>query len=325
MVSVAVPPIVESTFAKDGKVIFQYTHQTMSLILQNPDVANKVIINFLNRVDATRALAKTTSEMAESSYISGSNWTPYQCHITYSPMRIDHQILSLFGNHVVYDGAFHPDRSCASANYDLRTGDVLTLANILREDAALQQICNLVLEKLSEMSKDDYYYNNYTQTVKQRFSADPSQDEAWFFTQTGLCFYFAPYEIASYASGVIVVEIPYGKLTDLLQIDYLPIPHDAIKGDMEVLPFNNVDLTQFSQIAEIVIDRNSSMYFAHANGTVQDVRITQTDNSGTYTVFAAYQLTPRDGIMLQANDEQLKTMKITYVTDGKTVTKPLIG
>ncbi len=325
MVAVSVPTVTVNTLGEDSAVLCQYTYQTMSMVHSNPDVADKIIIDFLNRVDSTSASANAIADMAKAVYNGNKNWVPYLYHITYSPTRIDHRVLSMFGNNVVFSGAGHPERTCVSASYDLRTGDVLTLAGIMSKDASTDAFYQLVLDGLSEMAEGDYLYENYAQTVKQRFSQDATQDEAWYFTQTGLCFYFAPYEIAPYSSGVISVEIPYEKLQTLLHESFLPLARTTAEGKVTVSPFETVDLQNFSHIAEFVADKDGKMYMLHTDAAVQDVRLLLSDNASSYTVFATYHLMPGDGIMVQGSEELLQRMKLTYKTDKETVTVPLFG
>ena len=109
LVSVSVPAVTENTTHTDGTVLFQYTYQSMSLVLDKPQVADKIILDFLNRVDSTSASADSIKEMAKSAYGGNGNWIPYLYHITYNPTRIDHKVLSLFGNNVVFNGAGHPN------------------------------------------------------------------------------------------------------------------------------------------------------------------------------------------------------------------------
>lgn len=325
LVSVSVPAVTENTTHTDGTVLFQYTYQSMSLVLNEPQVADKIILDFLNRVDSTSATADSTKEMAKSAYNGSSNWVPYLYHVTYSPTRIDHKVLSLFGNNVVFSGAGHPERTCVSASYDLLSGDILTLASIMNKDATVQQFLNLVLDELSKVAKDKYLYDNYKSTVQNRFiNTDPAHDEHWYFSQTGLCFYFAPYEIAPYSSGVITVEIPYQKLTKLIHEAYLPLARNTTDGKIQVTPFEQINLNQFSHIAEIVTEKDAKMYMIQSNMAVQDVRIEYTDKSNSYTVFAAYNLIPGHGIMIQGNNETLKNMKISYSTGKQTLTVPVI-
>lgn len=324
LVAVSVPTVTENTTHDDGTVLFQYTYQNMSLVLDKPQVADKIILDFLNRVDDTVDTANATKEAAKSAYISSANWVPYLYHITYSPTRIDHKVLSLFGNNVVFSGAGHPERTCVSASYDLLTGDILTLASIKTKEATAEQFCNLVLAGLSEMAEGDYLYDNYKKTVQQRFTKDASQDEDWYFTQTGLCFYFAPYEIAPYSSGVITVEIPYEKLKGILHEAYLPSARGSASGKIQVNPFESIHLDDFSYIAEIVTEKESKMYMLQTDQAVQDIRIIFSDKSGNYTVFAAYNLVPGNGIMIQGKDETLKNMKISYRSGNATLIAPVI-
>lgn len=323
MVAVSVPAVTEESTTDDGTVLFRYTYQNMSLVLHNPQAADKIIVDFLNRVDSSRTPAQMTAESAKTSYNGSKNWTPYLYHLTYSPTRIDSKVLSLFGNNVVSTGAGHPERTCVSASYDLLTGDVLTLASVMNMGASSDDFCKLVLDGLTEMAEGDYLYEGYANTVKQRFTTDTSQDEAWYFTQTGMCFYFAPYEIAPYSSGVITVEIPYEKLKELLHEAYLPAESEVAKGSVAKTPFDATNLTDFSNIAEIIAEKNGKMYILSSKDGVQDVRIIVTDTAGSYTVFAANALNPGDGIMLQTGDKLLQQMKLTYKSGGDTVSTSL--
>ena len=320
MVAVSVPAVTEDTLAGDNTVVFQYTYQHMSLMLNKPDVADKIILDFLNRVDSTKESADSIAAMAKNAYNGSKNWVPYLYHITYSPTRIDHSVLSLFGNNVVFSGAPHPERTCASASYDLQTGDVLTLASIMDKNATVDSFRNLVLDGLTELAEGDHLYENYKDTVKQRFDGDASQDEAWYFTQTGLCFYFAPYEIAPYSSGVITVEIPYEKLTGIIHEDYHPEKRSTPRGGIQITPFDNTNVNNFAHIAEIVTNKSGTMYMAQTDGYVQDVRIILNDTAGNYTVFAANSLIQGNGIMVQTDDATRQKMKLTYKSGSETVT-----
>lgn len=234
-------------------------------------------------------------------------------------MRIDHKVLSLFGNNVVFTGATHPERTCVSVSYDLQTGDVLTLASIMSKDATVKQFCDLVLAGLTEMAEGDYLYEHYKDTVKHRFDTDPAHDENWYFTQTGLCFYFAPYEIAPYSSGVITVEIPYENLVGLIHEAYQPEVRNATTGKISITPFENSDMSKLQNIAEIVMNNSGNMYMLKTDTSVQDIRIVLNDKASNYTAFAAYGLSSGDGIMVQADSEILSKLKMTYKSAGETI------
>ncbi len=324
MVAVSVPATTETAKAKDGTVLFEYTYQHISLVLHRPAVADKIIVDFLKRVDSTQENAKATEASAKAAYNGSDNWVPYLCHVTYSPKRVDHKVLSLFGNSVLYTGGHHPDWTCMSANYDIATGDVLTLSSILVEGATTDKLRTLTLESLKGLSEGDYLYEDYADTVSQRFAADPKTDENWYFTQTGLCFYFAPYEIAPYASGVIAVEIPYEKLTGLLHPEYFPVSRTETQGSVTLSPFADINFEQFRNIAELITDNDAEMFMAYTEGNVQDVRISVADKYSSYTVFAVYNLSASDGIMLQTTQEMLSKMSIQYKNGSQIVNTPIV-
>lgn len=324
MYAVSVPVISENTLAEDGTVIFSYTHQSMMLTLPDPEVANKVIIDFLSRNDSAAANADQIRKSASENYNGSSDWTPYLYNITYSPMRMDQGVLSLFGSSVTYSGASHPERLSVSASYDLVTGDVLTLGSIMSAEATLNDFCQLVLSVLDEIKVSKHLYDGYEATVKQRFSQDESLDQEWYFSTTGLCFYFVPYEIAPYSSGVIVAEIPYEKLAGLLYDGYFPAEREASAGDIQVTLLEETDTTQFTQIAELVLDPDGQMIFLRTDGICWDLKIEygawDTSNKAfvpVYTALYSSSLTPGDAIMIQSSE--LSSLRLTYTSGGETV------
>ena len=329
MYAVSVPTISENTRAEDGTVIFSYTHQSMMLTLPDPGVADKVIIDFLSRIDAGAETAQMLLASAKANYAGADDWTPYLYNTTYSPMRMDQGVLSLFGSRVTYSGASHPERLNMSASYDLVTGDVLTLGRIMSSKATTEDFCELVLARLDKIKNDKYLYDGYEETVKQRFSRDESQDQDWYFSTKGLCFYFVPYEIAPYSSGVITVELPYSELAGLLYDGYFPAEREVTSGNIQATALEETDLTQFTQIAELVLNPEGQMVFLHTNGIVWDVKIeygawdtTNTDFAPVYTALFSGALTPGDAIMIQT--DELSALRLTYFNGSETVTQQFI-
>ena len=306
MYAVSVPATSDVTTAKDGTVIFTYTHQSMSLTLPNPDIANKVITNFRERIDKTRTTANSLLSSAKDAYTGVGFWNPYLYSVTYSPSRIDQGVLSLSGSSITFNGFSHPERLCMAANYDLVTGDYLTLASIMTAQASRSDFCRLVLEVLDAVKDEKYLREGYEDTVRQRFEQDETTDENWYFTQDGLCFFFAPYEIAPYSSGVITAQIPYEKLTGILYDAYFPAERDASGGTLQAGSMGAVNLTDFNQIAEALIDPNGEMVFLYAKGLVWDVLIdvgawdyAENDFVPSYTALASHTLSPGDAVMIQ--------------------------
>lgn len=316
MIAVDVGFTIENTTASDGTVIFQRTNQKMHLTLNNPEIAEKITNNFLNRLDITEE-ADAVASAAKSAYTGSSHWIRYFYGLAYNPQRIDQKVLSFYGDNVRYFGAAHAEISRKGANYDLATGDVLTLASIMTTTATTNDFCALVLAGLADRAEGDFLREGYSEDVKRRFTVDASQDESWYFTTTGLCFYFDPYEIAPYSSGVVTVEIPYAKLQGLLHPDYFPAEQAYATGKVVISDFT-VDLAnKFPHTAELIMNPEGKMYLVHPEGNVRDIRITFTDTTGTYTVFAANSLSAGEAILIQATTETAKTLELSYQSNSK--------
>lgn len=318
MIAVDVGVTAKDTTAEDGTVVFQSTSQKMHLVLNNAQVADKITNDFLNRLDIEQDAAAVEAS-AKSAYTGNTNWTPYFYGLTYNPQRIDQKVLSFYGDKVKFAGAAHPERSRKGASYDLATGDVLTLASIMTADATTDDFCKLVLDELAERAEGDFLREGYAEDVKRRFTTDASQDENWYFTTTGLCFYFDPYEIAPYASGVITAEIPYEKLNGLLHPDYIPAERAAATGKIQISDFTADLAENFTHTAELVMDPEGKMYLLHTEGSVQDIRITFTDGAESYTVFAANCLSAGEAIVVQASEETAKNLELSYLSGGETL------
>lgn len=323
MVSVSVPAKTESVAHSNGTTLFQRTYQDISMILDKPDVADKIILDFLTRVDNTAESAASIEEMAKTAYRGEQNWMPYMHSVLYSPARIDHNVLSFKGSIEEYTGGPHPNRSPVSASYDLQTGDILTLASIMQKDATVNSIRDMVLAKLAEISATTSLYDGYENTVAQRFANDPSTNEDWYFSNGGLCFDFYPYDIAPYSSGIITVEIPYGELGTIIHEDYLPTPRNTPEGTVRFTPIENIDMNSAPESSDVIINNDGKMLIAQTDGYVQNVHILDSSKSTSYIVFATYALYASDGIMIQANDDTLQKLSLTYTTGTQTVTTPI--
>lgn len=326
MYAVSMPLVTEIYTAEDGNAIFSHTYQNMQLTIPDPDVADCIIIDFLNRLDQVHSRAEYTAANARQQYNGESRLTPQYIDICYSPIRIDQVVLSLYGIDSIFAGDSRPVQVCCAANYNILTGEVLTLGSILSHIDAKEQLIDLVIQCADTVADETQLYDDYADYITERFDVEESFDEAWYFSETGLCFYFSPYEIAPYSQGIVTIEVPYSLLTGVILDDFFPPEAEATKGSVHCQIFDDVDLTEYTQISEIVTDTTGDRYFLYADGAVADLRIeTGSWDDGTVfiphcTIFAATSLTPGDGIMVQTViPENLPLLRISYRTCDETV------
>lgn len=322
--AVSVPTVTDTVTAEDGTVIFTKTYQDISMTLSGQAAADLIVLDFLNRVDAACANADSIMAAAKSAYDGSENWIPYSCSIQLDPTRIDQGVLSLFGNSVSYTGGSHPDYRCVAANYNLITGEALSLGSILTSVGAVDQLRQLVLNELEEQAQEKYLREGYQQTVNQRFAGEESHDYDWYFSDAGLCFYFAPYEIAPYSSGVIVAEVAYDKLVGIITDEFFPPERQNLPGTMELVAFDSNN-SQYNHISELIMENDGQMYALQTDSCVQNIRVVVTDakTQDTHTIYAALYLNPGDAIVLQCSKAALNTMHVEYQSNGQTVSLPL--
>lgn len=328
LVSISLPVITESATAENGTVIFNYVFQNISLITQDADVASLIIVDFLNRVDSTRAIAENIYMQAEAAYTGQQEWIPYLCMLSYRPTRIDTGILSMLGTQVSHYGSPHPETVYHSLNYDMVTGGVLSLGDILPDTTSIDALLDLVLQILDAQQETLYLYENYEQTVRSSFSGNSLQN-SWYFSPSGLCIFFAPYEIAPYSSGVITAVIPYDALTGIIDDRYFPAESETAYGTMFTGDFLQTDLNTINKFSELVLDTEGDKVLLYTDHMVRNIRIETGiwSSSGSFytpehTVYCASALVAGDALMLEASfTDTLPQLLLTYETDNATVSR----
>ena len=296
MNAIALPIVTEKNDNQDHS----FTYQNIYLFCQDQEVADRIILDFLNRQDEHRNISASSD----------------QYEILLDPVRLDDFVLSLFGNSVSHQGAHHPVVECQSANYNMLTGEVLTLGSILKDSNSLQLIHEQMLVVAESVAEDRQLYPDYSQVIMDRFTRNPNFDEDWFFSASGLSFYFEPYEIAPYTSGVVILEIPYEQLAGLIDDSFFPAEEDQSEGQLMIESITDTDLSNYSQLAEIVLSGDENSVFLYSEGLLRDIRIEALDDHSqtmSATIFAAHTLSPGDGIILKYGDlDTSSTLAITY-------------
>ncbi len=272
--ALSVPNQAEYQYSEDGAVIFEYAYQHIQLHTPDQSISDKIILDFLTRVDQTRSNADAIAEQALADYTGTKNWSPYKYHIYYSPTRVDGGIISMFGTRTTYTGGLHPEQSCVSVSYDAASGTSLTLGSILNHVDNKQDLCNLVLEELEKVNYQYSLFDGYESVVAERFAADESTDEAFYFTDSGLCFFFAPYELAPFSTGIISVEIPYSKLPGILSDAYFPDEYQPSTGTLIAEKVGDTDVSSFTQLIETSLDPEGERVLFYSDKSIQKLTIT---------------------------------------------------
>jgi len=119
------------------------------------------------------------------------------------------EVFSMRMLHSEYTGGAHPNSSAGHATFDLKTGEELTLDDLLNPGwrDALTDLAETRLREQYELKEGDAL-NDEGPLFDNVFELNDN----WFLSPEGLGFSFDPYEIGPYAAGFIEPIIPYSKL-----------------------------------------------------------------------------------------------------------------
>lgn len=325
MYSVSLPITVQEHTAEDGTPIYSYRYQSISLIVQDREVADKIVMDFTNRIEQASADAQEGLALAQSLYASGDLSSPITYEIQYDVTRLDQGVLSMFGHVIKTSDAAGSNRSLIAASYDMITGDMITVGSILYHIDTKAQLAQLVIDHLE--SRDDLtLFDEYQDTVNARFARDESVDEDFYFTDSGLCFYFAPYEIAPRANGTVIVEIPYNELTGIIGDAFFPAERTHTSGTVSIAPFQEDQWESYEQFADIVATPNADQYILTTDSAAQNIRIYQQTeydqgliHTETENIFAINFLGAENAILFEADlAQEGVSYLLCYNVNGET-------
>ena len=328
LLALSAPLMTQAHHAANGTTLFTYTYPSVALTLEDPQIADGIVLDLLNLADFENSAVQSVLKDAKSAYANQSDWIPYSYTTLFSPQRFDQSILSLYGNQHIQSGSNRSTNATISMTYDLLNGRRLTLTDILKESYSADALSQLISEALQGLAEKGMLYSDYAYVISEIFTTNKPSD-SWFFSENGLCFYFAPYEIAPYSAGTVIAEVPYSALTELLRDEYFPAEHVASAGTLHHLPFEAADLTGFTEFSELILDEQGTKHLIYPDGILQNVRITAgtRQEDGTFqaevTLFAAAALCSGDALVLQLPQALTYDLQLTYLSEDKTISVDL--
>jgi len=324
MVGISLPLIHEKTLADDGTELFRYSFQDVALTIANADIAKTITLNLLQHMDQNHDTAAALQSQAAKDYKPGTQWMPYYYEVIYTPQRIDKTVLSLSGIHTSYDSSTQDSTSVSSATYNLVSGELLAISDILSDtDGASSSLCAKLIVQLDKIAEEKSLFPNYKMSIESSFSMDLNRYYTWYFTDEGICFYFSPYEIAPNSAGTVQVTVPYSELSGILKDSFFPEEQTAISGKLSAAWADETDLTKFTQSAQLISDPDARQFVLWVDTLIYDVRLEQGHwDSATNqfvpdaTVFTANCIAQADALMLRcALSDSTPTLLLRYVSD----------
>lgn len=204
----------------------------------------------------------------------------YSYHLTSQVHRLDSQVLSLTVSISTYCGGAHPETVQYGMVYDLEKCRRLSLTDVLKPETdgvfweTVVQSLNGQLQTLGEVS-GRMAPADQSEALGFGAVARNYQDFHWYLGENALMIYFNACEIASYAAGIVTVELPYEMLAEILRPEYVPQTRTEGQGSL-ILGAN--DPAGFSITLE---------YHSQTGGPANAWCITTPDGAGDLRVYPA--------------------------------------
>lgn len=323
LAAITMPVITETETDANGTIISYYSYPDVSVTLPDGDVAQVIELDLLNRIDSTSKAAEQIHAAAKSDYSGQDDWYNYFLDVSYTVERLDQNVLSLYGKEAAFDGSPSSATVGVSVNYDLTTGSALTLQSIMYADFSADVLSQLIVEGLSSY-EESTLFQGYEDVIDQMFSTNIPV-ESWYFSNTGLCFYFAPYEIAPNAMGIIVSEIPYSALSGLMKDAYFPTEELVYSGSVQaeaMTGIQNETLKNYAQFGELSLGDGGQKYLLTVSGSVLNLRIhaLTKDGSGNHIagkmLYATAGMGPTDAVIMDLPTD-CNGLYFVYESNGK--------
>lgn len=236
--------------------------------------------------------------------------------------RADSVIISLLSDSYSDYGWIENYRVFHGSNYDPRTGEELTLDDVIKE--VNNDLAIAVEEELTSHMWTGEFYSEYT--VQEYFADTPYHGFNWTLDYIGITFYFAPGELCD--EGAQTATLSFAEHPELFYEEYMVVPMEyAIEMPLNISFFAELDADDV--LEEISV---SGWYDDERNHYMDYGIYTDTDAQYYYEEYYIYDLHPyyvkaADGhyiyLFCEDSEEGLRQMhlKVFSLNEDGSVTK----
>ena len=175
--------------------------------------------------------------------------------------RADEAMFSMCVSEYTFMGGAHGGTYIYGVNFDTKTGDIIENTEF---DKSADSVMNYILQSIEESSEEtkDSFYPEYEDTIKGIFK-NGMKDGAFWFDGRGMTYAFQQYDIAPYAAGIMMFDIPYKDMEDF--------PEEYVTDGS----FYSVNINNDGMIEKIEIDGKEEKVYLE----------TKTDEDNYYSTF----------------------------------------
>lgn len=138
---------------------------------------------------------------------------PFESVLKYTATYNAGSLLSLYFDRYEYKGGAHGSTIRRSDTYQLQNGRTLPLSAFFPRgyDYAKLFLDEILAQAKITMETNPVFFDNYEELIVKYFNPDH-----YFLTEKGFAIYYQQTEIAPYATGIVVFEIPYDTINKVV-------------------------------------------------------------------------------------------------------------
>lgn len=202
-------------YQQEGKLKQSTDSVTKRFLLSHIDEPDSLV-----KLPVDELLIAAVGNYFSSDYVAsiselGGNMPPWYLEVNISYDTSIQGILAGTYAHSMYTGGAHPNGAELYCNFDLKTGNRLTLKDICSDVVELERRAEKIfreeqgIEATESLEEHGFWFADNTFHLTENF----------YIADGKLTFVFNQYEVAPYAMGVISIEIPLIQIRDILKVD----------------------------------------------------------------------------------------------------------
>ena len=190
-------------------------------------------------------------------------------------VRADSEICVFLVNYYVFLGGAHGSYRDEAICFDAKTGELLTLADLGTDEAALK--AQLVTEMLSLVTedKDGYYSEQLSLTDPADYETALSalaREGSWYPGEDGFHLFSEIYELGPYAAGIAQFVIPYDNLASVMDARWIP-QTAALTAELEFLSMDMVPEGSVEIADRVAIGDSGDAWLLFCQGEAQNLSL----------------------------------------------------
>ncbi len=140
-----------------------------------------------------------------------------------SVQRADNNIVSIRKDNSCFTGGAHGMYGSWGVNLDPNSGKVLLLSDVVTD---MNRIPQLTAESITERYTEELDYEDFS-WLEESLEGYLVEEYNWTMDYEGITIYFNPYEIASYAAGLLTAKISFAEHPELFHEAYMLSPKNG--------------------------------------------------------------------------------------------------